>query len=158
MNKSEIDNRKRKNKTLTKLNYVLMMFCQFFCWHLNSIRGTLDDFSWVWFSPEAGQGSILDSSGHWHLWRPLPSWPLAALGTTGHWDSLVWWVLRVVSRSIESPLAASHLHPAEGSHQAWSWLESRNSRRVLKLLISGMVSWCTATSPGPGRGMETCKK
>ena len=46
MNKSEIDNRKRKNKTLTKLNYVLMMFCQFFCWHLNSIRGTLDDFSW----------------------------------------------------------------------------------------------------------------
>ena len=64
MNKSEIDNRKRKNKILTKLNYVLMMFCQFFCWHLNSIRGTLDDFSWVWSSPEAGQGSILDSSGH----------------------------------------------------------------------------------------------
>ena len=26
------------------------------------------------------------------------------------------------------------------------------------LLISGMVSWRTATSPGPGRGIETCRE
>ena len=26
------------------------------------------------------------------------------------------------------------------------------------LLLSGMVSWCTATSPGPGRGIETCRE
>ena len=26
------------------------------------------------------------------------------------------------------------------------------------LLLSGMVSWRTATSPGPGRGIETCRE
>ena len=50
------------------------------CWHLDSDQW----HSWwhllVWSSPEAGQGSILDSSGHKHLWGPLLSWP-----TCGTW-------------------------------------------------------------------------